>query len=78
MNKPVYLGLSIFVLNKIVMYEFWEDYVKLKYGENAELCYKIMSFFFCNQSVVTTHCYIIKLLLKKAIMSSKVSRIIVF
>ena len=38
MNKPVYLGLSIFVLNKIVMYEFWEDYVKLKYGENAKLC----------------------------------------
>ena len=21
------------------MYEFWYDYVNLKYGENAELCY---------------------------------------
>ena len=21
------------------MYEFWYDYVKLKYGENAKLCY---------------------------------------
>ena len=27
-NKPVYLGLSILELSKIVMYEFWYDYVK--------------------------------------------------
>ena len=29
MNKPVYLGLSILKLRKIVMYEFWYDYVSL-------------------------------------------------
>ena len=23
----------------VVMYEFWYDYVKPKYGENARLCY---------------------------------------
>ena len=39
MNKPVYLGLSISDLSKTVMYEFWYDYVKLKYGENTKLCY---------------------------------------
>ena len=39
MNKPVYLGLSILDLSKTVMNEFWYDYVKLKYGENAKLCY---------------------------------------
>ena len=39
MNKPVYLGLSILVLSKIVMYEFWYDYVKPKYEEKAKLCY---------------------------------------
>ena len=39
MNKPVYLGLSILDLSKTVMYEFWYDYVKPKYGEYAELCY---------------------------------------
>ena len=39
MNKPVYLGLSILDLSKTVMYEFWYDYVKPQYGENAKLCY---------------------------------------
>ena len=38
MNKPVYLGLSILKIIKTVMYEFWYYYVKLKYGEKAELC----------------------------------------
>ena len=32
MSKPVYLGLSILELSKILMYEFWYDHVKLKYG----------------------------------------------
>ena len=39
MNKPVYVGLSMLELSKIVMYEFWYDYVKPKYGENAKLCF---------------------------------------
>ena len=37
MNKPVYLGLSILELSKILMYEFWYNYVKLKYGEKPKL-----------------------------------------
>ena len=39
MNKPVYLGFSILALSKILMYEFKYDYVKVKYGEKARLCY---------------------------------------
>ena len=39
MNKAVYLGLSKLDLSRTVMYEFWYDYVKLKYGEKAKLCY---------------------------------------
>ena len=35
MNKPVYLGLSILELSKILMYEF----LKTKYGEKAKLSY---------------------------------------
>ena len=31
MNKSVYIGLSILEISKIVMCEFWYDYVKPKY-----------------------------------------------
>ena len=33
MNKPVCLGLSIVDISKIVMYDYWQDIVKLKYGK---------------------------------------------
>ena len=33
MNKPIYLGLSIFEIRKIIIYECWYDYVKNKYGD---------------------------------------------
>ena len=39
MIKPVYLGLSILKLSKILMYEFWHDYVKPKYGKKSKLCF---------------------------------------
>ena len=39
MDKPVDLGLSILELSKMLMYEFWYEYVKPKYGEKATLCY---------------------------------------
>ena len=38
-NKPIYLGLSILEISKILMYEFWYDYMKPKYGDNVKLCY---------------------------------------
>ena len=39
MNKPIYLGLSILDISKILMYEFWYDYIKPKYNDNVKLCY---------------------------------------
>ena len=39
MNKPIYLWLSILHPSKTPMYEFWYDYIKPKYGEQAKLCY---------------------------------------
>ena len=39
MKKPMYLGLSILEISKIIMYEFWYDNVKKKYGDMVKLCY---------------------------------------
>ena len=39
MNKPIYLGLSILEIRKILMYEFWYDYMKPKCDNNVTLCY---------------------------------------
>ena len=38
MNKPAYLGLAISEISKMIMYEFWYDYVKPEYGKRATLC----------------------------------------
>ena len=45
MNKPIYLGLSILEISKILMYEFWYDYMKPKYNDNVRLCYMDMDSF---------------------------------
>ena len=39
MNKPAYLGLSILKLSKMLMHEFWYDYVKPEFGEKSKFCY---------------------------------------
>ena len=48
MNKPIYLGLSILGISKILMYEFWYDYMKPKYNDNAKLCYMDTDSFIMN------------------------------
>ena len=48
MNKPVYLGLSILEISKILMYEFWYVYIKPKYGNNVKLCYMDTDSFIMN------------------------------
>ena len=47
-NKPVYLGLSILEISKTLMYEFWYDYIKPKYQDNAKLCYMDTNSFIIN------------------------------
>ena len=39
MDKPIYLGLSILEISKTIMYEFWYDCMKRKYGDMVKLCY---------------------------------------
>ena len=48
MNKPIYLGLSILEISKILMYEFWFDYMKPKYDNNVKLCYMDTDSFIMN------------------------------
>ena len=48
MNKPIYLGLPILEICKLLMYEFWYDYVKPKYGDNVKLCYMDTDSFIMN------------------------------
>ena len=39
MTKPLYLGMSILDISKILMYEFWYDYINPKFGNGGRLCY---------------------------------------
>ena len=39
MTKSIYLGLPILDISKTLMYEFWYDYSKPRYGDRAKLCY---------------------------------------
>ena len=48
MTKPIYLGLSIVEISKRLMYEFWYDYMKPKYGNNVKLCYMDTDIFIMN------------------------------
>ena len=38
-SKPLYLGMSILDISKILMYEFWYNYIIPKYADRAKLCY---------------------------------------
>ena len=48
MNKPIYLELSILDISKILIYEFWYDYMKPKYNDNVKLCYMDTDSFIMN------------------------------
>ena len=39
MNKPLYLGQAILDYSKMLMYEFWYDYLQPKYNDKIELYY---------------------------------------
>ena len=38
-NKPIYLGAAILDISKVLMYEFYYDYIKPKYGDRVKLLF---------------------------------------
>ena len=51
MNKPIYLGMSILDITKILIHEFRYNYIKPKYRDKAKLCYMDTdSFVICIES----------------------------
>ena len=48
MNKPIYLGLSILAISKTLMYDYWYNDMKIKYGYNVKLCYMDTDSFIMN------------------------------
>ena len=48
MNKPIYLGLSILEISKILIYEFSYDYMKPKYNNGVKSCYMDTDSFIMN------------------------------
>ena len=65
MNKPIYFGLSILDISKITMYEFWYNYVKIKYQDRARLCYMDTDSFVVN---IKTKDFLAKMLIKGLIL----------
>ena len=51
MTKPLYLGMSILDISKILMYKFWYDYIGPKYGDRAKLCYADTDSFIINTKI---------------------------
>ena len=45
MNKPIYVGLPILSLSKILMYDYWYNEMKPKYKDEIRLCYMDMDSF---------------------------------
>ena len=39
MNVPIYIGFKILDVSKMVMWGFFSDYLKPKYGDKIKLCY---------------------------------------
>ena len=56
MSSLARFGLSILEISKTIMYEFWYDNLKPKYGEKAKLCYMDKHSFIVYIRQIRRHC----------------------
>lgn len=54
MNKPISVGMTVLELSKVLMYEFYYDFLKTKYDEKIEMMYTDTDSFILN---VKTDCF---------------------
>ena len=38
-NRPIYIGMCVLDLSKILLYDYYYEHLKPKYGENVQLLY---------------------------------------
>ena len=53
--QKLYLGMSILYISKKLMYEFWYNYSRPKYGERAKICYTDTDSFIIY--IITKNCF---------------------
>lgn len=54
MNKPIIIGMSILDLSKVLMYDYYYNFLKMEYGDNVEMMYTDTDSFILN---VKTECF---------------------
>ena len=74
MNKPIYLGLAILDISKRLIYEFWYDYIKPKYGDNVNLCDMDTDSFIMHIKTIKISIKILLMMLKKDLILPVISR----
>ena len=48
LNKPISVGFAILEMSKLIMYQFYYDYLKPKYGDNCTLLFTDTDSFCCH------------------------------
>lgn len=54
MNKPIIIGMSILDISKVLMYDYYYNFLKKQYGENVEMMYTDTDSFILN---IKTECF---------------------
>jgi len=54
LNKPIAVGFSILELSNLIMYQFFYDCLKPRYGDKIRLCFTDTDSFICHCHIETS------------------------